>query len=399
MVTFLRFKASLKFMKKQWNLIAPVALVILAALALAGWRTWGPHKSAGGWPELKGGVYSESVTSAGLQYLVPPDEIYASGLSAEDRPALVNPSMVDVSVADVKLADDLEGIAVTVGNQQRFYPFQILNWHEVVLDQTTDENLLITYSSLTGSAVVYDAAVAGPTDELHSMQDAGKVYNNAMLMVDGYGTLWNQTTGQAVVGETVGQKLEIYPSVVMSWADWKDLHPDGLAMSTGTGYSRDYGRHPFGSYETSPGIFFPSNYVVPNVATKDIVYRLDLGSEPVVFLERYVPLQEDTNVDIEVELGTISVVAFYDEALQSVRVFNRQQPLGTTYTFEQRGGKITDKETGSTWSATGLAVAGKLRGTQLEEMSVTRHYAFAHFAMYPNSIISGEELLPKEETE
>jgi len=386
-------------MKKQTNFILPVVLVVIAALAFAGWRMWGAEKGAGGsWPELAGGVYAEPVTSGGLKYLVPPDEIYDSGLEPEDRPALVDPNMDDVITADTKLADDLEGIAVTVGNQQRFYAFQILNWHQLVSDEVNGEPLWITYSPLTGSAVVYSGHADRTTGERHGFTDSGKIYNNALLMTDYRGTLWNQTSGQAIVGEEVGQRLEIYPSTVMSWATWKDLNPGGLALSTDTGYARDYGRHPYASYETSPAIFFPVNHTLANIEPKDLVYRLDISAadpQPVVFLGRYLPGQEDANETTSAEAEQQAVVAFYDEDQDVVRAFTRLQG-GRTLTFEQKGNVIADKETGSRWSPEGVAVAGELRGEALQELSLTRHYAFAHFAMFPQSVISGAELLPDE---
>ena len=388
-------------MKKQTNLLLPIGVVVIAALAFAGWRMWGTEKSLdGNWPELDGGVYAEAVRHNGQSYLVPPNEIYDSGLKPEDRPALTDPEMADITTADVKLADDLEGIAVSVGGVHRFYPFQILNWHEIVNDEVNGVSLVVTYSALTGSAVVYE-------DDRH-FSDAGQVYNNAMLMkADGDETLWNQTTGQAVVGEEVGQRLKIYPSTVMSWTAWKELYPSGLALSTETGYSRDYGRHPYASYETSESIFFPLNYTVAKMEPKDVVYRVDAipsTDAPVVFLDRYLPAQEDANEVLGSEDGTRPIVAFYDEDTGIVRAYLRILNFGEEdrstereLTFTHKGGVITDNETGSRWSPEGVAISGELRGETLVELPVTRHYAFAHFAMYPDTIISGEELLPSDE--
>ena len=381
-------------MKKQTNIILPIVLVVVAALGFAGWRMWG-HTGAltGAWPELEGGVYATAISHDGFEYLVPETEIYDTGLQSEDRPALTDPKMVDITTADTKLADELEGIAVTVGNQQRFYPFQILNWHEVLNVEVGDKSLVITYSPLTGSAVVYE-------DDRH-FSDAGRVYNNAMLMqADGEDTLWNQTTGQAIMGkDEVGQKLTVYPSTVMSWATWKDLHPDGLALSTDTGFARDYGRHPYASYETSSGIFFPLNYTFNKIEPKDLVYRVDgvdYTDAPVMFTARYLPAQTDPNMDIETANGKVLIVAFYDEDTDVVRVFRREVD-GQTLTFENVGGRITDLETGSVWSADGQAMSGDYRGTGLTEVSVTRHYAFAQLAMFPKTVMSGAELLPADD--
>jgi hypothetical protein len=378
-------------MKKQTNFILPAVLVVIAVLAFTGWRAWDKdERSAGQWAELDGGVYAEAVNTGGVSYLVPPDEVYASGLSAEDRPALTDPSVVDILTADSKLADDLEGIAVSVGSEHRFYAFQILNWHEVVNTEVNGTSLVVTYSPLTGSAVVYQ-------DE-RSFAYAGKVYNNATLLTaDGSETLWNQTTGQAIVGDVDSAPLNIYPSAVMTWAAWKDLHPSGLALSVETGFARDYGRHPYAAYETSSAIFFPVNHTFARLESKDLVYRVEdpaNRNQPIVFLERYLPAQEDANEMIGVDAASTQIVALYDEDNDTVRVFNR----GSS-SFTQKGGVITDNETGSRWSPAGVALSGELRGQALVEIPVTRHYAFAHFAMYPNSVVSGEELLPTEDIE
>ncbi|MFZ2682122.1 MAG: DUF3179 domain-containing (seleno)protein [Patescibacteria group bacterium] len=377
-------------MKKQTRFLLPFSVMIVVIVAAAVWRTWGPDGALHTWPDLDGGLYTESVNYQGLRYFVPPDEVYASGLTPEDRPALNDPDMVSIATVDAKLADELEGIAVTVGSEHYFYPFQILNWHEVVNASLNGLSLVITYSPLSGSAVVYE-------DE-RKFADAGKVYNNTLLLAaEDDDTLWSQTMGQSVVGEGVGELLTTYPSTVMSWATWKDLYPSGLALSTDTGYARDYGRHPYASYETSPAVFFPLNHTFGKIAPKDLVYRLNIpGRESIVFLDRYLPAQTDANMDVGEGEYQDSVVAFYDEAQDVVRAFNRKTD-GQTLTFEQKGKKITDAETGSSWSATGLAIGGALTGTQLAELPLTRHYAFAHFAMYPNSLISGQELLPTED--
>ncbi len=385
-------------MQKQPSLIAFIVIVILAALGFAGSRMWGSDNAVGGYPELDGGVYAEPISQGGLKYLVPPDEIYASGLAANDRPALHDPKHDDIASADSKLADELEGIAVSVGNTQRFYPFQILNWHQIVHDNINGEDLIITYSPLTGSAVVYSAKASETTGELHNFVDAGQVYNNGLLMEDGYGTWWNQTTGQAIVGKGVGQKLEIYPSAVMTWATWKDRHPTGLVLSMDTGVARDYGRHPYASYESSPGIFFPLNHVFNQLEPKDLVYRFETSEQPLVFMLRYLPMQKDPNAVVPHSQGELSIVALYDEDLDTVRIFDRNVS-GRVLRFNYVGGTITDEETGSRWSPEGVALSGEFRGTSLAELPLTRHYAFAHFAMYPASLISGQELLPLDDIE
>lgn len=389
-------------MKKHLTYILPISIVIVAALGFAGYRLWGTHQvnQAGRWPELQGGVYAEPVSFDGLKYLVPPNEVYATGLSSEDRPALFQPKMVDIATADTKLADDLEGLAVDIGEAHYFYPFQILNWHETVNDELNGVPLAITYSPLTGSAAVYSGLADATTGERFVFSDSGKTYNNALLMSDAHGTLWNQTSGQALVGESVGQFLTIYPSSVMSWAVWKDAYPNGLTLSTDTGFARDYGRHPYASYETTKAIYFPVNHTDSRVSPKELVYRIDHAGLTAVFIKSEISPNKASDLILGEGDGALHLTAFADREMDTVRFYNRVVD-GRTLTFEydRKQKTMIDVETGSQWSVTGVAISGSLRGTALMEIPATRHYAFAHFAMFPNTLISGEESLPTEPVE
>ena len=63
-------------------------------------------------------------------------------------------------------------------------------------------------------------------------------------------TLWNQLTGEPVLGELADQdiKLEILPIVLTSWADWLARHPDTLVLD------RETGVYPAEFYE--PGVLY-----------------------------------------------------------------------------------------------------------------------------------------------
>ena len=366
-------------------------VVVVVVLGLFGWRAWKLGKmSTREWPELQGGVYSQPVTKGGVKYLVPPDEIYEDGLGKDGYPRLMDPAMVDVTTADDKMIDDVSGIALDVDGTHAFYSFQILNWHEVVHDEINGKSLLITYSPLTGSAVVYEPTVDG---EERRFGDSGKLYNNATLLYDeSSNTLWNQTSGQAIAGDDLGKKLTVYPSLVMRWDTWKAAYPNGQALSTDTGFARDYGRHPYGGYETAPGIFFPVNYLVEGLPLKERVYRLDHGEDVGIFVEKYLAFQKGPNLTLGEGEDALHAVAFMDYDTFTTRVFNSTVD-GQVLTFIRDGKTgIKDKETGTSWSLEGVATRGALVGKRLTLLPTSRHYAFAHYAMFPDTVMSGQEL-------
>ena len=56
-------------------------------------------------------------------------------------------------------------------------------------------------------------------------------------------TLWNQLSGEPVLGELVGSgvKLDLLPVVVTTWEDWLTQHPDTVVLDLNTGYQRIQG--------------------------------------------------------------------------------------------------------------------------------------------------------------
>jgi hypothetical protein len=55
-------------------------------------------------------------------------------------------------------------------------------------------------------------------------------------------TLWNQFTGEPVLGELVGSgiALDFHPIVVTTWATWLEQHPETAVLSLDTGFNRTY---------------------------------------------------------------------------------------------------------------------------------------------------------------
>ena len=68
-----------------------------------------------------------------------------------------------------------------------------------------------------------------------------------MLQKSVQGTLSGNNTNNLFVLET-------------SLATWKLVSNDFNLLSTETGYNRDYGRNPYGSYPTNMAINFPINF-------------------------------------------------------------------------------------------------------------------------------------------
>jgi hypothetical protein len=138
------------------------------------------------------------------------------------------------------------------------------------------------------------------TDLVLEFETSGLLQNSNKVMVDRQtDTLWNQLTGEAFAGPLKGDKLEILPMTVTTWADWITRHPETDVQKVPTldidpaladlnptgGYSYEPG-DAYADYYASSELWFPSFEVPDDFAEKDEVVTLDYrGSRLAVGLE------------------------------------------------------------------------------------------------------------------
>ncbi|MEK7665837.1 MAG: DUF3179 domain-containing (seleno)protein [Patescibacteria group bacterium] len=178
-------------------------------------------------------------------------------------PAINDPQFESVKTADAHLSDDGLGIGLEVNGVRRFYPYQILAWHEIVNETFGGIELVITYSPLSGSAVVFLRELNG---KIYTFENSRKLLNNTLVMKDKEtGMLWPQLKNDLV----------IYPSNVTTWAKWKEANVYGSVLSRQTGYEMDYTSSPYIGYESSADIFYPLTSLDGRLSPKTLVSPRD----------------------------------------------------------------------------------------------------------------------------
>jgi hypothetical protein len=145
------------------------------------------------------------------------------------------------------------------------YPVKMLNLHEIVNDVIDGVPILISYCPLCASGVVYSRLLSGR--EL-VFGNTSALYESDLVMFDWEtGSYWHQVIGEAIVGPLTGERLVMLPSRMVTWSDWKALHPDSRVLSKDLGLLRGglFGgnpceRDPFVGYDervNSGGFAFP----------------------------------------------------------------------------------------------------------------------------------------------
>ena len=197
--------------------------------------------------EDKGRVeMKEIMVTDGIRHSIPLDEIRGGGPPKDGIPSIDQPTFISPAEANTWVKDTEPGIAFSKGGTHRFYPYQVLVWHELVNDTVEGQRVLISYCPLCLTGVVFDPIVQGERVEFGT---SGKLWQSNLVMYDRKtDTLWSQVLGEAIVGDLTGTMLKTLPSDQVLYGKWKEQHPDGEVLSKDTGVVRLYGTSPYGSY-------------------------------------------------------------------------------------------------------------------------------------------------------
>lgn len=325
-------------------------------------------------------------------------ELRSGGPPKDGIPAIFEPRFVGVDEAEEWLADKEPVLMVRYAGETRAYPLQILIFHELANDQIGDLSILVSYCPLCNSAITFDRRIDGV---VHTFGVSGMLRNSDMVMYDRQtDSLWQQLTGDGLVGEHAGKQLRLVSSQVVPWDSFAKSFPEGKVLSRQTGHTRRYGTTPYGGYEFSNRLMLPvavnrqvdvrpmERMLTLTLAGKVRAHTFDSlrrrrVTEEKVNDHRYVVFYEPT------ALTTMDTRNIADSrAVGSVGVFLPELD-GKRLKFDFRNGKIFDKDTGSTWNFLGQAVDGPLKGKQLDSIEHGVYYAFAVLAFYPNAELIG----------
>ena len=154
-----------------------------------------------------GKVEKEIMITNGVKHSVPLDAVIGGGPSKDGIPPIDHPKFISVGEASKQLSDAEPGIALEIGNVSRFYPFQILVWHEIVNDTINGKRVLVTYCPLCLSGIVFDPLVNGERVEFGT---SSKLWNSNLVMYDRKtDSLWSQIFSEAILEEMTGIRLEV----------------------------------------------------------------------------------------------------------------------------------------------------------------------------------------------
>ncbi len=332
-------------------------------------------------------------------------EIRSGGPPRDGIPPIDHPRFIPPSEADVWLKDIEPVIAFAQNGVARAYPLQILTWHEIVNDVVGGLPVTITFCPLCNTAIAYERTLDGI---VYDFGTSGLLRDSNLVMWDRQTeTLWQQFTGEAIVGDLAGKTLERLPALIISYGEFKASYPAGSGvLSRDTGKQRPYGTNPYAAYDDadqSPFLFDGS--VDKRLAPMERVVTVRQNGQYVAY--PYTSLRTkrivndavgETGIVVVWRSGTVSALDQADIAssrdIGATAVYDATLD-GRTLTFapivdaqtEPGAAFFRDNETGSGWNLTGKAVQGPMTGKQLTPIIHGDEFWFVWAAFLPATAI------------
>ncbi len=311
-------------------------------------------------------------------------------------PSIDAPKFVAVDEARRWVGEKEPVVVLVHAGVARAYPLQILTWHEIVNDDRSfGFPVAVTFCPLCYSALAFDRRVDG---RVLTFGVSGMLRHSDLVMFDREThTLWQQLTGEGIVGTYAGTTLRRLPAQIISFAQFAEAYPDGRVLSRETGHHRQYGRNPYVGYDDIDAR--PFLYRGPyddRLPPMEKVVAVDIAGE-----RRAYPytITRKRHV-IHDELGGRPLVVFHTErgatsALAEARIADARE-VGSTGVFDPtvdgqvlrftyRDGRFIDEQTGTVWDITGRAREGPLAGRRLEPIPHGDYFAFAFLAFRPDA--------------
>ncbi len=328
----------------------------------------------------------------------------SQGAGRDAIPAISGPLYWSLEEASAVYTDNVPLVQVNVDGDVRGFPLEILTWHEIVNDTIGGVPVAVTFCPLCNTAIAFESQVG---DEVLKFGVSGLLRNSDLVMYDrNTESLWQQSSGRAIVGTMVGARLTYVPASVVTVGQLRSAYPDALVMSRDTGWNRPYGQNPYQGYDNPDhggpyGFFFDRDTIDERLPPAERVVSIE-GPSGAAIAYAWSTLEQDRVVHDSFD--GIDLVVFWTPGALSILdsgMMRDAREVGTTAVFEttlegqaltflvnpadDSGQTFVDEQTGTVWDIFGRGIAGELAGSQLTRVIHSDHFWFAWQAFHPDT--------------
>jgi len=264
-------------------------------------------------------------------------EAQSGGPPKDGIPSVDDPQFAGASEADfLDPGDPVFG--VVRNGDVKAYPQKVLVWHEIVNDTLGDDPVSVSYCPLTGTVQGFER---GST----TFGVSGRLINNNLVMYDrATETWWPQIPATSVPGpwhaDPPTESLQEFRLVWTTWEQWREHNTETEVLSTDTGFAKNYGNDPYGSYNSRGGYYQNDNLLFPALEgpdtfdNKTVVMGARTPDGAAAFLKDAI---REKRV-MTGEIGETPVVAVYDDRYDTAYVYANPDEQA----FEYDDGAIVD---------------------------------------------------------
>ena len=153
-------------------------------------------------------------------------------------------------------------IGVSIDGVHRAYPIRVMNAHEICNDMLADVPIVVTFSPLCDSAVVFNRTVDGRE---RAFGVSGLLLNSNLVMYEKTDDpvasppgLWSQLLMKSISGSESGTALDPIPGVcITTWSEWKKAHPDTTVIKPDPESMRRYKSFSYMRYLANGRLDYP----------------------------------------------------------------------------------------------------------------------------------------------
>lgn len=267
-------------------------------------------------------------------------------------------------------------VGVTINNESKAYPIEIIGYHHQVQDTIGGEPVIVTYCTVCRTGRVFSPYVNGKKENFRLV---GMDHFNAMFEDSTTKSWWRQATGVAITGKLKGQALKEILSQQMTLAAWLRANPSSKILQPDSLYKKDY--------EDLEG--FDKGTIKSGLEKRDSASwqfkSWVIGIEHAGKSKAYDWNDLVAKRVINDSLPQLPVLIALESDTASWHVWNRtvnEQALQFNITSDT----LRDSNTNSSWNFDGVCVEGPLKGQQLKPVQASQEFWHSWETFHPNTI-------------
>lgn len=267
-------------------------------------------------------------------------------------------------------------IGIAIKNESKAYPVEIIGYHHQVKDTVGGEPVIVTYCTVCRTGRVYSPFIKNRFEQFRLV---GMDHFNAMFEDATTKSWWRQENGIAITGPLKGTQLKEIPSTQMTLKDWLALHPNSLVLQPDKNFKTKYDSLKGydegtikGSLEHADTASWKRKSWIIGVTVNNISKAYDWNE-----------LVKKKIIEDSIHGYPLLVTIAADR--KTFYVLNRKINNQVLNFYIDTNNILTDKQTHSQWSASGVCAAGTLKGMLLQVVQSYQEFWHSWQTFHPQT--------------